>query len=569
MIPIELTERKQWICWKYEQKEGREKPTKVPYNPITGYHAKSTDATTWCTFETALKNLEKFDGIGFVFSKDDPYVGIDLDNVLDEKGDFKFKDAQDIFEMCNSYTEISPSKKGIHILIKAKLSEKGARNVEENLPRGMCEKEMYESGRYFTVTGNQLGETKSINEAQSCAWVIEDMIAKQQKINKNQNNETKITKKTVNQDENSVENDPYYIMATKIFTDENLQKDQLIKKAAEIHDLIEKIQIIKIRHFTTDKDIRVSYLRNGYKENTFITVENENFKFSEDKNELKNQLYGQVVKNIFQNNLTEQSKMPSIDDLTPSTVYLLGQIQNSPINIDFRKYIPIQNNDVFQTEAEKELNKPGKTIINEINIDIAKYPILASAFQNVKTEKENAVQVSSTLQCLIREPIERTLLKNKIDEKQNEMKIENVDFRAEVKNVFFAKDADNIIGWLREHGVTAQAYKENDLKNTIYTDCSFSHMPLSEEIQNTTFEKCQFDHIEDQLVKVQLNKVDFNCCKFGSKEDYEAIKETGSVIKNCFVQTYDEKVGKNLWSLVSANNEEKKNTKSKENLERI
>lgn len=57
MIPRELQQRKQWICWKYEQIPGRSKPTKVPYDPVSGYKAKSTDRTTWTDFDTAVKTL--------------------------------------------------------------------------------------------------------------------------------------------------------------------------------------------------------------------------------------------------------------------------------------------------------------------------------------------------------------------------------------------------------------------------------------------------------------------------------------------------------------------------------
>jgi primase-polymerase (primpol)-like protein len=45
-IPDEPTERPQWVCWRYEVRDG--KPTKVPYTPGTLRRASSTDLMTWC-----------------------------------------------------------------------------------------------------------------------------------------------------------------------------------------------------------------------------------------------------------------------------------------------------------------------------------------------------------------------------------------------------------------------------------------------------------------------------------------------------------------------------------------
>src|SRR5699024_2621495 len=48
-----------------------------------------------------------------------------------------------------SYSEISPSGNGIHIIAKGELPKGGRR-------KGKIE--VYDSGRFFTVTGNQLGD---------------------------------------------------------------------------------------------------------------------------------------------------------------------------------------------------------------------------------------------------------------------------------------------------------------------------------------------------------------------------------------------------------------------------
>src|SRR3712207_5981395 len=81
-IPGQLAERHQWVCWRLEKR--RDKVTKVFYTPGTECRASSTDLLTWRTFEEALAAYERgetpYDGIGFVFSSADPFVGIDCDN---------------------------------------------------------------------------------------------------------------------------------------------------------------------------------------------------------------------------------------------------------------------------------------------------------------------------------------------------------------------------------------------------------------------------------------------------------------------------------------------------------
>lgn len=137
-IPAELIALPQWVTWR------RERGTKVPYNARTGRHAKSTDPTTWSTYEIAVKAAKsrRHDGIGFVFTDADPFTGIDLDDCIDDDGNLAAW-ARDIVSKLDSYTEVSPSGKGLKIwVIGAIPSSVKTANIE-----------MYSSARYFTVTG--------------------------------------------------------------------------------------------------------------------------------------------------------------------------------------------------------------------------------------------------------------------------------------------------------------------------------------------------------------------------------------------------------------------------------
>jgi len=156
-IPNELKEYPHWVCWAVEQRAGKE--TKVPYSPHGG-KAKADDPSTWGTFEQAKTYLEQHEnlaGIGYVFSADDPFCGIDLDKCRDAESGIIETDAQKIIEDFGSYTEISPSGRGVHIIISGK--KEGNKCRKDKI-------EIYDSERYFTVTGNVLNEHGGIEERQ-------------------------------------------------------------------------------------------------------------------------------------------------------------------------------------------------------------------------------------------------------------------------------------------------------------------------------------------------------------------------------------------------------------------
>lgn len=142
-IPAEMKCRPQWVLWKLEDRGNG--PTKVPYSP-RGRRASSTDLATWGTFKECLTVLDRYDGLGFVFCSGDPYAGVDLDGCRDaETGDIELW-AAEIIETLDSYTEVSPSGRGVHILVKGK--------VPTPLKRPRIE--IYSAERYFTVTGHVL-----------------------------------------------------------------------------------------------------------------------------------------------------------------------------------------------------------------------------------------------------------------------------------------------------------------------------------------------------------------------------------------------------------------------------
>jgi len=149
-LPDALVEREQWVCWREEQRDG--KPTKVPVTPGSDEFASSTDSDTWSSFEAAVEYLETgdFEGVGFVFTDDDPIVGVDLDDCREPDTGEAEPPAPDIIDRLDSYTEVSPSGTGFHVLLKGELPE--GRNRRGSV-------ELYDSARYFTVTGKHVEGT--------------------------------------------------------------------------------------------------------------------------------------------------------------------------------------------------------------------------------------------------------------------------------------------------------------------------------------------------------------------------------------------------------------------------
>src|SRR5262245_56832962 len=113
-VPACLRERDQWVCWRYVERDG--KRTKVPFNARTGGMADSTESATWSSFEEAVEaytNAHRYEGIGFVFSADDPFCGVDLDDCIDASTGALKLWGQQFIDQLDSYSEISPSGTGV------------------------------------------------------------------------------------------------------------------------------------------------------------------------------------------------------------------------------------------------------------------------------------------------------------------------------------------------------------------------------------------------------------------------------------------------------------------------
>lgn len=169
-IPHELKERHQWVAYKIVPSlDPDKKDQKIPIDVKTGKGASSTNPKTWTSFDEVLDFLDEWEryehshfdkkqgelvgvvmGPGYVFSKDDPYTGIDLDDCINHEGSVE-PWADKIVSNLNSWTEVSQSGKGLHTFVRGKKPGKKCR--KEKI-------ECYDQSRFFAMTGNSIGPTE-------------------------------------------------------------------------------------------------------------------------------------------------------------------------------------------------------------------------------------------------------------------------------------------------------------------------------------------------------------------------------------------------------------------------
>jgi hypothetical protein len=143
-IPSELKERNIWMIWKWTWDSKEQKWTKPPTDAKTGLVGSSTNPEKWSSFEVAYDKYKNFNWDGIGCALNDEYCGFDFDNKRNPiTGNIEQKTWREI-QALNSYTEVSPSGKGVKLLCKA------------NLPRGGHHKNgigVFTQGRYFCITG--------------------------------------------------------------------------------------------------------------------------------------------------------------------------------------------------------------------------------------------------------------------------------------------------------------------------------------------------------------------------------------------------------------------------------
>lgn len=166
----EINDLQHWVTWK---RQGDHKP---PFNADGS--ADVTDNRTWITRHAAIKHCQdtgSFEGVGLVMGPIGNGLsigGIDVDLCDDESTGELFAWAQELVNCLETYTELSPSGNGIHILFvyrseridefsKALGVSKDGIVFNDGTRRGNKASEIavFFTNKYLTVTNEQLSGT--------------------------------------------------------------------------------------------------------------------------------------------------------------------------------------------------------------------------------------------------------------------------------------------------------------------------------------------------------------------------------------------------------------------------
>jgi hypothetical protein len=186
LVPAELKAKQNWVRWRLETVNGR--LTKVPYQ-LNGNKASSTDKSTWNSYENVVANAVINDREGVGVMTDGTWIGFDLDGCRNPETGEIAPWAKRIVESLGTYTEITPSGTGVRAYALGTLPD-GARRFSMAASAGFGDKvgiEVYSRQRYFTVTGNRLGEASSLQSPnvikayELCRWVSREFPSEKRK----------------------------------------------------------------------------------------------------------------------------------------------------------------------------------------------------------------------------------------------------------------------------------------------------------------------------------------------------------------------------------------------------
>ncbi len=189
-----LRDRKIWLCypmiWNDSKHNGVGGYDKPPINPYTLYNGSSDSPESLATYDEAIAQIGKtarvrvkgYDGlleckvvgVGIAFSGTG-VAGIDLDNVVDNERRVMTSEAAEIMKLLDSYTEVSPSGNGLHILFLGELPKnvkKIAKPKPDIFKTEKAEYQLFDSG-YMTVSGDVVGDYEIAERTQQVAEAYE------------------------------------------------------------------------------------------------------------------------------------------------------------------------------------------------------------------------------------------------------------------------------------------------------------------------------------------------------------------------------------------------------------
>jgi hypothetical protein len=203
---LHLRDRPIWVCFEIIQEEDGTK-RKIPISPKNFKPAKINDPSTWGTLSEAKLAMTQLSCdryrrsarplyLAIALVKDFGLLFIDLDKIRNRETGEIVPWASEIIHLCNSYTEISQSGTGIHILGTGIKEFKGNR-------KGQLE--IYDHGRFCIVTNKPINPDALLEDI---TYAV-DKIAENYKIK-----------------------EEHHIVKQKISSFTNLSDEEILEKAA-------------------------------------------------------------------------------------------------------------------------------------------------------------------------------------------------------------------------------------------------------------------------------------------------------------------------------------------------
>jgi putative DNA primase/helicase len=171
-LPEALRTLPQWMGTRFERRKDG-KTDKAPYRVVSGLPAIKADKTNpenWTTFEEAWGAYERgeVDAVGFVFRKGDPFFVVDFDHVIDPDTGEIDRAAADVIHALDSYTELSCSGTGVHVVGHGTKPEY-AGCKSSRLGFGI---EVYDNARFVVLTGERMSEVTESKDRQDELLVL-------------------------------------------------------------------------------------------------------------------------------------------------------------------------------------------------------------------------------------------------------------------------------------------------------------------------------------------------------------------------------------------------------------
>ena len=175
--PDLLKSLKGWLVWRWVQRPGKVKASKVPYyitgEARRGAQGSDTDRSKMTTFEEAkaFAIRHNFPGVGFAFMPEFGITGLDFDDcVIDGVVDQRVEEIT-----AGTYTEFSPSGNGVHAFVLGSYPDHKD-SPPRNPERDTFGCETFHSKGFLTFTGHATELTDMLGDQNTIAPLTQPVV---------------------------------------------------------------------------------------------------------------------------------------------------------------------------------------------------------------------------------------------------------------------------------------------------------------------------------------------------------------------------------------------------------